>query len=164
MKEEFVVNKAYLLQKFPGKGGWTFALIPEIKPSKNNPFGWQIVKGWIDNYTLKTVKLMPYGNGQLFLPVKAQIRRTIKKEAGDYVWLKLTLDNSTVQLTDEILACFKNETPEVNRNFLKLSEERKKYYMDRIYDAKTDETKARRIIKMMNELDPNHHQFNSNLK
>jgi len=78
--------------------------------------------------------------------------------------LLLTLDNSTVQLTDEILACFKNETPEVNRNFLKLSEERKKYYMDRIYDAKTDETKARRIIKMMNELDPNHHQFNSNLK
>ena len=27
--EKPVVNKKYLLEKFPGKGGWTYAVIPE---------------------------------------------------------------------------------------------------------------------------------------
>jgi len=35
-----LVNKKYLLKKFAGKGGWTFAEIPEILQNKNNPFGW----------------------------------------------------------------------------------------------------------------------------
>ena len=28
IKEEPLVDKEYLLEKFPGKGGWTYALIP----------------------------------------------------------------------------------------------------------------------------------------
>ena len=30
IKEEPLVDKEYLLEKFPGKGGWTYALIPKI--------------------------------------------------------------------------------------------------------------------------------------
>ncbi len=37
--EQALVNKNYLLEKFPGKGGWTYALIPEILPDKHVHFG-----------------------------------------------------------------------------------------------------------------------------
>jgi hypothetical protein len=32
--EKPLVNKKYKLQKFPGKGGWTYAMIPEIPQDK----------------------------------------------------------------------------------------------------------------------------------
>ena len=80
-----LVNATYLLQKFPGKGGWTYAAIPEIIQDKTKPFGWVTVRGSIDDYELKQYKLMPMGEGRLFLPVKAAVRKAIKKEAGDYV-------------------------------------------------------------------------------
>lgn len=81
--EKPLLNKEYLLQKFPGKGGWTYAVIPEVLQNKNNPFGWVKVKGSIDDYELKHYKLMPMGNDKLFLPVKAGIRKIIKKQAGE---------------------------------------------------------------------------------
>ena len=38
-KEKPLVNAAYLLQKFPGKGGWTYAAIPEIPQNKKQKPG-----------------------------------------------------------------------------------------------------------------------------
>ena len=38
-KEVPLVNRKFLLEKYPGKGGWTYAAIPEILQNKNNPFG-----------------------------------------------------------------------------------------------------------------------------
>lgn len=74
-----LVNKKYLLEKFHGKGGWTYARIPEILQNKKNTFGWVKVKGSIDGYEIKKCHLMPMGNGKLFLPVKAAIRKGNQK-------------------------------------------------------------------------------------
>ena len=122
-KDKPLVNSDYLLQKFPGKGGWTYAEIPEILQNKNNPFGWVKVKGTIDSHTLKQYKLMPMGNGKLFLPVKA-----------------------------EIIACFKNESKSLFQTFTSFTEGEQKTYLDWIYLAKTEETKANRIAAMMGKL------------
>ena len=45
MNEKPLVDKKYLLEKFPCKGGWTYTIIPEILPDKNSPFSWVKVKG-----------------------------------------------------------------------------------------------------------------------
>ena len=82
--EKPIVNKRVKLEKFEGKGGWTYARLPEVKPGKSW-FNWVKVKGCIDDYEIKAYNLMPIGNGQLFLPVKKEIRKKIKKEAGDEV-------------------------------------------------------------------------------
>jgi hypothetical protein len=84
-KEILLVDKQFLLKKFPGKGGWTYAAIPEVSQPKRIPFGWVRVKGSIDSYKFTRCKLMPMGNGQLFLPVKAEIRNKIRKKEGDMV-------------------------------------------------------------------------------
>ena len=92
-----LVDKKYLLEKFPGKGGWVYAIIPEIKPDKKSPFGWVKVKGSIDGFEINKYRLIPtgkeQGKGQLFLSVKSEIRKKIKKQEGDYVHIILYSDN-----------------------------------------------------------------------
>ena len=152
MHETPLVDREYQLEKFPGKGGWTYAAIPEVGQNPSNPFGWVTVRGSIDSFELEHYKLMPMGNGQLFLPVKAAIRKEIKKQAGDFVKIVLYTDNSAYELPGEILECFKNEPPTVYDAFLTFTEGQQKAYIDWIYDAKTDETKAQRIVTMLDRV------------
>ena len=151
-KDKPLVNSNYLLKKFPGKGGWTYAEIPEVLQNKSNPFGWVKVKGFIDDFELKQYKLMPMGNGKLFLPVKAAIRKMIQKKAGDYVQIILFPDESKFEIPEEIIECFKNESKIIYETFTSFTEGEQKTYVDWIYEAKTDETKAERIVKMMEKL------------
>ena len=95
---------------------------------------------------------MPMGEGRLFLPVKAAIRKKIKKEAGDYVAIVIYADESPLEIPDEIIECFKHESPKTYDVFLSFTEGEQKAYLDWIYDAKTEETKAKRIISMMDRL------------
>ena len=151
-KEIPLVNKECLLKKFSGKGGWTYAEIPEVLQNKSNPFGWVKVKGSIDDYEFKQYKLMPMGNHQLFLPVKAQIRKKIGKQAGDYVKVILFADDSKLEIPKEMLDCFANEPKILLKTFKSFTEGEQKAYLDWIYEAKTNETKAKRIAKMMERL------------
>ncbi len=152
-KEKPLVDNTYLLEKIPGKGGWTYAAIPEVLQSKETAFGWVRVKGSIDDYEFKQYKLMPMGDGQLFLPVKAQIRKKIKKEAGDRVKVVLYADNSELEIPEDILACFDNEVPSIMETFRSFSEGQQKAYLKWIAAAKKEETKANRIAEMMCRLE-----------
>lgn len=151
-----MIEKECILQKFPGKGGWTYIDMPEIKPDPKAPFGWVIVSGSIDGYKFQKHKLLPKGNGALFLPVKAEIRKKIRKGAGDFVQLKLAVDNKPLGIPEEIKLCLENESPETYQQFRLLKESEQKAYTDWIYAARTEETKARRIIKMIEDLNQNH--------
>ncbi|MBK9735885.1 MAG: DUF1905 domain-containing protein [Saprospiraceae bacterium] len=152
--EKPLVNHSYLLEKYPGKGGWTYAAIPEISQDKKAPFGWVKVKGTIDNVELKNYKLMPMGNGKLFLPVKAAIRKKIGKDAGDWVKVVLFSDNSTVEIPDELLLCLQEE-PLALQNFLGYTDGQQKEFIDWIYSGKTEATKVKRIAETIMKLSKN---------
>lgn len=142
--EKPLVSKKYKLEKFPGKGGWTYAQVPEIPAHKHNHFGWVKVKGFIDDHEIRQYHLMPMGNGKLFLPVKASIRKKIKKEAGDWVRVILFADESSLEIPGELLDCLRDE-PKAHDLFFKFSEADQKAYTDWIYSAKKMETRAGRI-------------------
>lgn len=89
---QYLVNKEAFLEKFPGKGGWTYVRFAEIPKNPDTYFGMYRIKGSIDDYEIKRAHLMPMGNGQLFLPVNAAIRKKIRKEAGDRVHVVLYQD------------------------------------------------------------------------
>ena len=146
------ISGCYLLKKFPGKGGWTYAEIPEIDKNPENPFGWVKVSGFIDSFKLNQVKLMPLGNGKLFLPVKADIRKKIKKEAGDHVDITLEIDESAYRVPREILECLENEPGNVLQKFNNLSEGEQKAYIDWIYAASTDQTRVSRIVQLIDDM------------
>lgn len=146
-----LVNSNYRLEKYAGKGGWTYARIPEIPQDKNAPFGWVKVKGSIDGYEIKKYHLMPMGMGQLFLPVKAEIRKKIGKQAGDTVHIILYPDTDELVVPEELLLCLQDE-PEAMKFFNSLSESERKFYINWIYSAKKEETRINRLTKTLNRL------------
>jgi hypothetical protein len=146
-----LVNNTYLLQKFPGKGGWTYASIPEIDQDRHSHFGWVRVRGFIDSYEIKAYNLMPMGNGSLFLPVRAEIRKKINKKEGDYVKVVLYKDDLPLEIPEELIICLK-EYPGALERFQKLNEGERKQHMEHIYSAKSDETKVERIAKLIDSL------------
>ncbi|MDD5150107.1 MAG: YdeI/OmpD-associated family protein [Flavobacterium sp.] len=146
-----LVDKEYLLEKFQGKGGWTFARIPEIVQNKNKPFGWVRVRGTIDKFEIKNYNLQPMGNGNLFLPVKAEIRKKIRKEEGDYVRIILFTDNFPTEITEELKLCLM-DVPNAYEAFLSYSNGEQKTFLEWIYSAKTDATKVERIAKMIDKI------------
>jgi hypothetical protein len=149
--EELLVNQKYQLEKFPGKGGWTYVILSEIPQNIKRKFGMVKVKGRIDDYELMGYNLMPMGTGQLFLPVKAEIRKKIGKKEGDWVIVELYADNSALAIPEELIDCLKDE-PKAYANFMKLGEGAQKEYRDWVYSAKKDETKVARIAKMIDML------------
>ena len=154
--KKVLVDKTYLLQKFPGKGGWTYAEIPEIEPDKHAWFNWIKVHGSIDNLELKHARLMPLGNGHMMLPVKAAIRQAIGKEEGDSVHIRLFPDNLPVEIPQEVIDCFDLEDSRLFEAFNKETANQQQEIITWIYEAKKDETKAKRIIKMMDYLKNKH--------
>lgn len=149
--EKPLVHRKYLLEKFPGKGGWTYAIIPEVLQDKKSPFGWVKVRGWIDDFEIKNYKLMPMGNGKLFFPVKAEIRKKIAKKEGDWVNIILYADTNPIEIPEELLDCLKTD-PIAYEIFLSYNDGQKKEFIDWIYSAKTESTKVERIAETLNKL------------
>jgi hypothetical protein len=146
-----LVHKKCLLEKFQGKGGWTFTKIAGIKKEKGGKFGFRKVRGFIDDYEFRKFHLMPSKEGELFLPVKAEIRKQINKKDGDWVMVTLYADDEPMDLPEELLVCLQDE-PAAYSFFIKLSESEQKYYIQWIYSAKKEETKIERIAKTINRL------------
>jgi hypothetical protein len=146
-----LVHKKYQLEKFAGKGGWTYVRIPEILPAKKTHFGWVKVKGSIDGYLISKYNLAPMGNGRLFLPVKAEIRKKIGKQEGDWVEIILFADNDPLEIPVEFLECLRDE-PEAHSNFFKFTEAEQKRYLDWIYESKKLNTRIERMAKAINRI------------
>lgn len=151
MMEKALVNKKYRLQKMPGKGGWTFIVIKEITPELRGKYGMVKVKGFIDDYPLKAYNLMPMANGSMFLPVKADIRKKLKKGEGDTVKLVLYADEEALEIPAELLECLRDE-PAAHQVFYAFPESEQKQYIDWIYSAKKEETRIERMAETINRL------------
>lgn len=149
--DKALVNKNYLLEKFSGKGGWTFAVIPEVAQDKHAPFGWVKVKGFIDDVEIYNYRLQPMGNGKLFLPVKAAIRKAIKKEAGDWVHIVLYRDQDSVRIPEELQLCLQ-DVPNAFEMFQQLSDGQQKAIIEWIAAAKTDDTKVSWMVSAIDKI------------
>ena len=75
------------LQKSSRKGGWTYVIWPESTKFFGTK-GLVKVKGTIEGHAFRG-SFMAMGNGIHMLPVKAEIRQAIGKEAGEVVTVQL---------------------------------------------------------------------------
>lgn len=151
-----MIRSMLLIEKFGAKGeksGWTYVLISaalaaQLQPDMRQSFR---VKGTLDAIPVEYLALVPLGDGNFILPLKSDLRRKLRKQAGAMLALHLEYDNRTLPASADFLACLEDE-PNALAHFLSLPGSHQRYYHKWIEAAKTDATKARRIAQAIQGL------------
>lgn len=136
------------------KTGWTYIEIPadlarEIKPGNKKSFR---VRGMLDALPVQGMALMPMGEGNFIMALRAEVRKGIHKNAGAMLHVKLEEDiDYKVEIPADLQECFDYE-PETWDFFNSLPKSHREYFIKWINEAKTGETRAKRIVNTVNAM------------
>ncbi|RYY18316.1 MAG: DUF1905 domain-containing protein [Chitinophagaceae bacterium] len=144
------------LHKFDEKGdktGWTYIEIPaelaaQMKPGTKKGFR---VKGKLDNHKIMQVSVLPMGGGSFILPVNAAMRKGIGKKHGAMVQVVLQEDKKPFTFNKDFLECLADDPP-AQAFFNTLTGSVQRYFSKWIDEAKTDQTKTKRIATAISAL------------
>ncbi len=138
--------------------GWAYIEIPTdvtdaLRPGQKTSFR---VKGTLDNHTIKQVALIPMGvaaetPGAFMIPINAQMRRGTGKDAGATLRVTLAFDDSSLPQSAEFMLCL-DDDPAALAYFKTLPKGHQNYFSKWIEQAKTVETKTKRITQAVTAL------------
>src|SRR3569832_1253802 len=136
------------------KTGWSLIEIPadiarEMKPGNKKSFR---VRGMLDALPVSGMALMPMGEGNFIMALKAEVRKGIHKNAGAMLHVKLEEDvDFKIEIPADLQECFDFE-PEALEFFNTLAKSHRDYFVKWIDSAKTSETRAKRIVNTINAM------------
>ena len=136
------------------KTGWTYIEIPadiarQMKPGNKKS---SRVRGMLDALPVQGMALMPMGEGNFIMALKAEVRKGLHKHAGAMVQVRLEEDvDYKVETPADLQECFDFE-PEAAEFFNSLAKSHREYFIKWINDAKTSETRAKRIVNTVNAM------------
>ena len=136
------------------KTGWSYIEIPadlaqQLKPDNKKSFR---VRGMLDGFAVKGMALMPMGEGNFIMALKAEVRKGIHKNAGAVLHVSVEEDTEfKVEVPADLQECFDFE-PEALDFFNSLPKSHRDYFIKWIDGAKTSETRAKRIVNTVNAM------------
>ena len=135
------------------KTGWTYIVIRanvanKIKAKTKVSFR---VKGKLDDHPIRSVALLPFGEGDFIMPINSAMRKAIRKKHGDKLIVQLEEDKSAFVFNKDLILCLQDE-PAALTHFKKLSPSHQRYFSKWIDEAKTDATITKRIAQAVNAL------------
>ncbi|MBS1486167.1 MAG: DUF1905 domain-containing protein [Bacteroidetes bacterium] len=129
------------------KTGWTYIEITPVQAKKLNPgvkVGYR-VKGKLDHFQFEKIALLPMGNGTFIIPLNGKIRKEIGKKMGDKLMVEMALDKRQIEPSADFMKCLK-EDENALKFFKTLPGSHQRYFSKWIEDAKTVQTKTKRIV------------------
>jgi len=144
-----------IILKFGDQGektGWRYIDIPadiaqQLKPGNKKSFR---VKGMLDGFAFAGIALMPMGDGNFIMALKADIRKAIHKREGAMLQVRLEVDNDyKVEMPVDLMECF-DADPEAFAFFNSLIRSHRDYFIKWIDSAKTETTRIKRIVNTAN--------------
>jgi hypothetical protein len=142
---------SFILQKYPGKGGWTYLSLPKQEDLPKTPFGTRYVKGKIDQVGILGLSIWSTKSGSLFFPVKAALRKELGKKEGDTVTITLYHDNNELVVPKEFRMLLKEE-PLAAKKFRSLTPGRQRELVNWVEKAKGMETRINRMAQVLKTL------------
>jgi hypothetical protein len=145
-----MIKYSTIIKRFDKQGektGWTYIEITPTQAKKINP-GVKVsyrVKGKLDDFVIAKTAILPMGEGGFIMPLNAKVRKEIKKRPGDKLVVQLELDERQIEAPADFLKCLKQD-PDAHDFFKTLSGSHQRYFYKWIADAKTTDTKTKRII------------------
>src|SRR5471030_190679 len=136
------------------KTGWSYIEIPadiaqQMKPGNKKSFR---VRGMLDAFPVQGMALMPMGEGNFIMALKAEVRKGIRKNAGAMLQVKLEEDKDfKIEIPDDLQECFDFE-PDAVDFFYTLPKSHREYFIKWINEAKTSETRNKRIVNTVNAM------------
>jgi uncharacterized protein YdeI (YjbR/CyaY-like superfamily) len=96
------------------------------------------------------------GDGNFIMPLKAEMRKLLRKQKGASLSVQLEVDAKPVALSKELLVCLREE-PEADTYFKSLPPSHRLYYSKWIESAKTEQTRTKRIALALTALSQKQH-------
>jgi hypothetical protein len=136
------------------KTGWSYVFIPQeiaelIKPNNRREIR---VKGFVDQVAVSGMCMMPVKGDGFILPFNKPLRKSIKKEAGAKVILRLAFDvDFKIEMPDDLEICLADEEELIQR-FLAMPKSHQNYFINWLNTAKTEPTRTKRLVMIINAM------------
>ena len=146
------------IEEFFAKGektGWKYITIPQstahqIKPNFKRSFR---VRGLLDQVQISGMATVPMGDGNFILALKAALRKELGKQVGDPIYVQIEEDLSyKIEIPEELMTCLMDD-PILFDRFSSLTPSHQSYFIKHITDAKTIETRIKRIAMTLGAME-----------
>lgn len=143
-------------QKFKTKmqkmGAWTVAITSIDVRKLFGTGGYVRVKGTIDGYSFNDTSLMPMKTGEHLIAIRSDIRKAIKKKAGDTIEIILEQDFAELKTPIELKEAFE-ASHEAKKMFDAMPPSHRRMYIRHVNDSKNKETREKRAVKIVLDLE-----------
>jgi hypothetical protein len=128
------------------KTGWSYIrvsadLAAKLLPGNKKSFR---VKGKLDEQAIEKMALLPMGEGDFILALKASVRKSLRKQKGDSLRVELEVDKAVIKPPKDLMECLADE-PAALAYFSSLPKSHQNYFGNWVREAKTDHTRTKRL-------------------